>query len=249
LVFKDLEWNSQWMLHDTAEEAIARYIHSQSEKIGVGPERGPLFCFVRRMTTDATRLTRETGPALRVAALAEPVLESMGFRLVRVRMFGSTLQIMAERPDGSFTIDDCEQFSRAFSPILDVADIISSRYQLEVSSPGIDRPLVRAADFEAWQGHDAKIEMTVPLAGRKRFRGVLEGFSEGEVRLYIDNPEAGSDKLLIGLPFNDIHDASLVLTDDLIAAARARLPQKGYGDGAELDETQIQEAKEETENG
>jgi ribosome maturation factor RimP len=217
------------------------------------------------MTTDTTRLTRETGPALRVAALAEPVLESMGFRLVRVRMFGSTLQIMAERADGTFTIDDCEQFSRAFSPMLDVADVISSRYQLEVSSPGIDRPLVRAQDFEDWQGHDAKIEMQVPLAGRKRFRGVLEGYAEGEVRLYIDNPEGGAEKLLIGLPFKDIHDATLVLTDELIAAARAKLPVKGYGDGAELDETEIQEAtasgeplgerkdasanQEETENG
>jgi ribosome maturation factor RimP len=203
------------------------------------------------MTTDTARLTRETGPALRVATLAEPVLDSMGFRLVRVRMFGSTLQIMAERPDGSFTIDDCEQFSRAFSPMLDVADIISAKYQLEISSPGIDRPLMRAQDFEDWQGHDAKIEMAIPLAGRKRFRGVLEGYADGEVRLFIDNPEGGTEKLLIGLPFKDIHDASLVLTDELIAAARAKLPAKGYGDGAELDETQIQEAKdeEETDNG
>jgi ribosome maturation factor RimP len=193
------------------------------------------------------RLTRETGPALRVAVLAAPVLEGMGFRLVRVRMFGSTLQIMAERPDGSFTIDDCETFSRAFSPMLDVADIISARYQLEVSSPGIDRPLVRAQDFEDWAGHDAKIEMTVPQAGRKRFRGVLEGYHEGEVRLYIDNPEGG-DKLLIGLPFADIHDAVLVLTDELMAAARAKLPATGYGDGAEIDEDQITEARDEEED-
>ena len=197
------------------------------------------------------RLTRETGPALRVAVLAEPVLDSMGFRLVRVRMFGSTLQIMAERPDGTFTIDDCEQFSRAFSPMLDVADIISSRYQLEVSSPGIDRPLVRAQDFEDWAGHDAKIEMAVPQAGRKRFRGILEGYDEGEVRLYIDNPEGGKNRLLIGVPFADIHDAHLVLTDELIEAARARLPEKAYGDGAEIDEDQIAKAhdEEETDNG
>jgi ribosome maturation factor RimP len=192
------------------------------------------------------RLTRETGPALRVAVLAEPVLESMGFRLVRVRMFGSTLQIMAERPDGTFTIDDCEQFSRAFSPMLDVADIISAKYQLEISSPGIDRPLVRAQDFEDWAGHDAKVEMAVPQAGRKRFRGILEGYHEGEVRLFIDNP-AGGEKLLIGLPFTDIHDAVLVLTDELIEAARARLPATGYGDGAEIDESQVSEAKDEEE--
>ncbi len=195
------------------------------------------------------RLTRETGPALRVATLAEPVLESMGFRLVRVRMFGSTLQIMAERPDGTFTIDDCETFSKAFSPMLDVADIISAKYQLEVSSPGIDRPLVRAMDFENWQGHEAKIEMAVPLAGRKRFKGELEGYAEGEVRIYIDNPEGGKDKLLIGLPFADIHDAALVLTDELIASARAKLPATGYGDGAEIDEDQITKAEEEIDNG
>jgi ribosome maturation factor RimP len=195
------------------------------------------------------RLTRETGPALRVAVLAEPVLQGMGFRLVRVRMFGSTLQIMAERPDGTFTIDDCESFSKAFSPLLDVADIISSRYQLEISSPGIDRPLVRAMDFENWDGHEAKIEMTVPIAGRKRFKGVLEGYAEGEVRIYIDNPEAGKEKLLIGLPFDDIHDAALVLTDELIASARAKLPATGYGDGAEIDEDQITKAEEEIDNG
>jgi ribosome maturation factor RimP len=203
------------------------------------------------MTLPNERLAREQGPAARVAALAEPVLDSMGFRLVRIKMFGSTVQIMAERPDGTFTIDDCEQFSRAFSPMLDVADIISSRYHLEVSSPGIDRPLVRPQDFEDWEGHDAKIEMAVPVAGRKRFRGLLEGYHEGEVRLFIDNPEGGSEKLLIGVPFKDIGDAHLVLTDALIEAARARLPAKGYGDGAEMDETQIQEAKdeEETDNG
>jgi ribosome maturation factor RimP len=191
-----------------------------------------------------TRLSRETGPAARVAALAEPVLDSMGFRLVRVKMFGSTVQIMAERPDGTFSIDDCENFSRSFSPMLDVADIISSRYMLEVSSPGIDRPLVRAADFEAWAGHEAKIEMANPVAGRKRFRGTLEGYHDGEVRLYIDNPEGGKEQLLVGLNFADIGEASLVLTDELIEAARARLPAQGYGDGAEIDEDQISPEKE-----
>lgn len=194
---------------------------------------------------ESQRLSRETGPAARIAALAEPVLEGMGFRLVRVRMFGSTLQIMAERPDGTFTIDDCESFSKAFSPVMDVADVISSKYQLEVSSPGIDRPLVRPEDFENWDGHDAKIEMVVPVAGRKRFRGILEGYHEGEVRLYIDNPEGGKDKLLIGLPFVDIHDAHLVMTDELIAAARAKLPATGYGDGADIDEDAISEHTEE----
>jgi ribosome maturation factor RimP len=190
------------------------------------------------------RLTRETGPALRVAALAEPVLADMGFRLVRVKMSGPTLQIMAERPDGTFTIDDCEKVSRALSPLLDVEDVISSRYHLEVSSPGIDRPLVRPADFETWAGHEAKIEMAVPVAGRKRFRGQLEGFHDGEVRLFIENPEGGKEPVLVGVPFADIGEARLVLTDELIAAARSRLPQRGYGDGAEIDEDKISEAKE-----
>jgi ribosome maturation factor RimP len=193
------------------------------------------------MTTETeTRLARETGPAQRVAALAEPVLSGMGFRLVRVKMSGPTLQIMAERPDGSFTIDDCEAVSRAISPVLDVEDVIPARYHLEVSSPGIDRPLVRPSDFEAWAGHEAKIEMAVPAAGRKRFKGTLEGFDGGEVRIFIENPEGPSkDPVLIGVPFDGIADAKLVLTDRLIEAARSRLPQKGYGDGAEIDEDQI----------
>jgi ribosome maturation factor RimP len=187
---------------------------------------------------DTTRLTRETGPALRVAALIEPVLESLGFRLVRVKMIGSTLQIMAERPDGTFSIDDCEQVSRAVSPMLDVADVVSSRYHLEVSSPGIDRPLVRPEDFERWAGHEAKIEMAVPVAGRKRFKGQLEGVTDGEVRFFIENPAGGKEPLLIGVPFADIGDAKLTLTDELIAAARARLPEKALGDGSEwTDET------------
>ncbi len=191
-----------------------------------------------------TRISRETGPSARVAALAEPVLDSMGFRLVRVKMFGSTLQIMAERPDGTFTVDDCANFSRSFSPVLDVADIISARYMLEVSSPGIDRPLVRAGDFETWAGHEAKIEMANPVAGRKRFRGMLEGYHDGEVRLYIENPEGGTEPLLVGLNFADIGEATLVLTDELIEAARTRLPVQGYGDGAEIDEDQISPEKE-----
>ena len=189
--------------------------------------------------TDSKRLSRETGPALRVAHLIEPVLDSMGFRLVRVKMSGPTLQIMAERPDGVFTIDDCEQVSRAVSPMLDVEDVVPGRYHLEVSSPGIDRPLVRSEDFERWAGHEAKIEMQVPQAGRKRFRGVLEGFSDGEVRLYIDNPEGGAEKLLVGVPFADIGDAKLVMTDALLDAARQKQAAAGaLGDGSAWTENQ-----------
>ncbi len=216
----------------------------------MGPERDPLFLYLQGTDWKMTeqRLARETGPAARVAGLAEPVLADMGFRLVRIKTFGTTVQIMAERADGTFTIDDCENFSRAFSPMLDVADIISSKYHLEISSPGIDRPLVRAADFETWAGHDVKIEMAIPVAGRKRFRGELEGYHEGEVRLFIDNPEGGKERLLVGLPFADINEANLVLTDQLIEAAKARLPAQAYGDGAEIDEDQIK-TEEENPNG
>jgi ribosome maturation factor RimP len=187
----------------------------------VGPSRGPLFSF-GLAGMNAARLARETGPAERAAALVEPVLEHQGFRLVRIKMTVQALQIMAERPDGRFSIADCETVSRLISPMLDAADVISGRYHLEVSSPGIDRPLVRAEDFERWAGHEAKIEMAVPQAGRKRFRGVLEGYHETEVRLYIDNPEGGHEKLLVGVPFAGIGEAKLVLTDALIEAARER---------------------------
>jgi len=174
------------------------------------------------------RLGRETGAALRVAKLIEPVLANLGFRLVRVRMSGAsgrTLQVMAERPDGTMTIDDCETASRAISPLLDVEDPVSGRYDLEVSSPGIDRPLVRPEDFERWAGHEAKIEMLAPQDGRRRFRGILGGFTDGQVRLFLDQPagEQGSgEKIMVGLPFAGIAEAKLVLTDELIADARKR---------------------------
>lgn len=198
------------------------------------------------MMTD-NKLARETGPALRVAKLVEPVLDSMGFRLVRVKLSGPSLQIMAERPDGRFSIEDCTQASRAISPVLDLEDPIPSHYHLEVSSPGIDRPLVRAEDFERWAGHEAKIEMATPQAGRKRFRGILEGYADGEVRFFIDNPDGGAEKLLVGVPFDAIGDAKLVLTDALIAAARQRVPSQSVGDGSEWagDEDNLSPTKEE----
>lgn len=197
------------------------------------------------------RLARETGPALRVAKLIEPVLDGMGFRLVRVKLSGSSLQIMAERPDGRFSIEDCEQASRAISPVLDLEDPIPNHYHLEMSSPGIDRPLVRAEDFERWGGHEAKIEMATPQAGRKRFRGILEGYADGEVRLFIDNPDGGTEKVLVGVPFDAIADAKLVLTDALIEAARRRLPAQTMGDGSEWagDEDDSSPTKRSDEHG
>ncbi len=181
------------------------------------------------------RLARETGVARRVAILVEPVLENLGYRLVRVRMTGQDsriLQIMAERPDGTFLIDDCEKASRAISPLLDVEDPVAGTYMLEMSSPGIDRPLVRPEDFERWAGHEAKIEMLQPIDGRRRFRGVLEGFADGEVRLFLAPAEAEGEEILVGLTFDDIAEAKLVMTDALIAASRDKAPAAG-ADGSE----------------
>jgi ribosome maturation factor RimP len=145
----------------------------------------------------AERFMRETGLAADVADIAAPVIEDLGFRIVRVSVAGKDeriVQIMAERPDGTISIDDCEAISKAISPVLDVADVVHGRYRLEISSPGIDRPLVRPSDFEDWAGHEAKIELKEPVDGRKRFKGVLEGFEEGEMRIKSDLGPLSSTK-------------------------------------------------------
>jgi ribosome maturation factor RimP len=167
---------------------------------------------------DEPRLINEPGRAARVAAVVEPVLASLGYRLVRVRVTafaGCTVQIMAERPDGSMNIEDCEIASRALSPVLDVADPIETAYRLEISSPGIDRPLVRRSDFERYAGHVAQVEMQVPIEGRRRFRGELLGTDGDSVRLAFS--DADKDRVDILLPINDMTEARLVLTDSLIA--------------------------------
>ena len=170
------------------------------------------------------RLVVEPGVAARVSAVAGPVLQGMGYRLVRIRIsgeFGCTVQIMAERPDGTMLIDDCEAISRALSPVLDVADPIEKAYRLEISSPGIDRPLVRRSDFERYAGHLVKIEMAVTAHGRKRFRGKLAGVEGNAVRIHRDDAPAGeaTDVLLV---MEDIADARLVLTDELVAESMRR---------------------------
>jgi ribosome maturation factor RimP len=170
------------------------------------------------------RLVVEPGVAARVSAVAGPVLQGMGYRLVRVRITseaGCTVQIMAERPDGSMQIEDCEAVSRALSPVLDIADPIDRAYRLEISSPGIDRPLVRRSDFERHAGHVAKIEMAVAHQGRKRFRGTLEGVAGEAVRLHRDDAPVGEDADVL-LTITDIADAKLVLTDELIAESMRR---------------------------
>jgi ribosome maturation factor RimP len=169
------------------------------------------------------RLIVEAGLAARVAALAEPVLENLGFRLVRVRVSGAegcTVQIMAERPDGAMSIEDCEDVSRALSPVLDVADPVERAYRLEISSPGMDRPLVRRSDFARHAGHVVKIEMAVPVDGRRRFRGTIEGV-DGNAAL-IREEQAEGESVTIALPIEDMTEARLVLTDALIADALKR---------------------------
>lgn len=173
------------------------------------------------ITDDEQRLVTETGIDARVAQLIEPVLNSEGFRLVRVRLSGqngATLQIMAERIDGSMTVEDCETLSRMVSPILDVEDPIDRKYHLEVSSPGIDRPLVRRSDFAKWRGHVAKLDTAVMVNGRKRFRGTITDVDQETVTLFRDQPSMGDENTNV-IPFSAIADARLILTDDLIRAS------------------------------
>jgi ribosome maturation factor RimP len=181
---------------------------------------------------DEPRLIVEPGIAARVAIVAEPVLTGLGYRLVRVRVMaqaGCTVQIMAERPDGTMTVEDCETVSRALSPVLDVADPIDRAYRLEISSPGIDRPLVRRSDFDRYAGHLVKIEMEVPLDGRKRFRGKLLGTQNAEpgdapgdaAKIHRDDAAEGEPAEVL-LTIEHMGDARLVLTDELVTQALRR---------------------------
>lgn len=218
----------------------------------VGPPGPALFCLVERIDRELDperkaetahdllnepRLVTETGVAARIAAVATPVLTQLGFRLVRARLMnqnGQTLQIMAERPDGTMTVDDCEAASQALSPELDVADPISGEYRLELSSPGIDRPLTRVSDFLRAVGHEAKIELIHPLeSGRKRFRGLIQAV-EGEGRdaiLILDRNDARDDEEKTArLPLRDLDEAKLMLTEALVRASlRAAKAAEGSG--------------------
>jgi ribosome maturation factor RimP len=174
--------------------------------------------------TDEPRLITEPGRAARVAAIVEPVLAGLGYRLVRVRISGAagcTVQIMAERPDGAMAIEDCETASRALSPVLDVNDPIEGPYRLEISSPGIDRPLVRKSDFDRYAGHVAHIEMHAPIDGRRRFRGELLGTQDECACLRFGEPGTAEDRDIL-LPIDDMTEARLVLTDALIAESLRR---------------------------
>jgi ribosome maturation factor RimP len=189
------------------------------------------------------RLLVEPGLAARVAAIAEPILESLGYRLVRVQISpqsGLTVQIMAERPDGSMTIGDCEAVSRALSPVLDAKDPIEQPHRLEISSPGLDRPLVRRSDFDRHAGHVAKVEMARMIEGRKRFRGTLLGTEGDAVRLRRDDAKKDEQQEFL-LPIEDMAEAKLVLTDALIAEAlkRSKVAEREAEEALQEDEQDI----------
>ncbi|GGK33209.1 ribosome maturation factor RimP [Salinarimonas ramus] len=193
------------------------------------------------------RLITETGLAARVAAIVEPVIVDLGYRLVRVKISsqnGCTVQIMAERPDGTMGVDDCEAVSRAISPALDVDDPITTAYNLEVSSPGIDRPLVRPGDFLRWAGHEAKVEMARPVGARKRFRGLVRGVDGDDALIELADAPDGVDRIA-RLPLDDIGEARLVLTDDLVRESLRRGTAPS-ADGA--DETIEGEEEDEAES-
>ena len=196
------------------------------------------------------RIIRESGVDARVAMIVEPVLRAIDFRLVRVRLSGQnglTLQIMAEREDGTMTVEDCETVSRALSPVLDVEDPIEKAYHLEVSSPGIDRPLVRKSDFVTWTGHLVKMETSILVAERKRFRGKIAEAGTDDVLIERDQPAYG-DEPTVRVPYEAIAEARLILTDDLIREAltkdkKARQEarkRRGEPDTIEEDETETE---------
>ncbi|MCF6303505.1 MAG: ribosome maturation factor RimP [Devosiaceae bacterium] len=170
------------------------------------------------------RYISETGQEQRVASIVEPVARDLGFFLVRVKILpenGCTLQIMAEDEAGHFSITQCQELSQELSPVLDVEEPIDVPYHLEVSSPGVDRPLVRARDFERNVGHEARIELAHMINGRKRFRGIIKGVENDAVTLTLPDVPAGATPDFV-LPLSDISSAKLILTDHLLAQARAQ---------------------------
>ncbi|EAQ24551.1 ribosome maturation factor RimP [Roseovarius sp. 217] len=177
----------------------------------------------------------------RMAEIITPVIEDLGYELVRVRLMGGqyhTLQIMADKPDGGIEVDDCAVISTAVSAVLDVEDPLVEAYTLEVSSPGIDRPLTRLKDFEAFEGYEAKIETTELIDGRRRFKGVLAGVEGTEVLI---NVEEGT----IGLEFDWLSDAKLVLTDELIKEMLRQRKAAGVINEEQFDEIETENGSEE----
>ena len=161
-----------------------------------------------------TRLIKESGQESRLASIVEPIIEGLGMQLVQVRLLdhnGLTLQVMAERLDGTMSVEDCEQLSKAISPVLDIEDPITSNYQLEISSPGVDRPLVRSSDFDTWLGSNVKIETHIKIDGRRRFKGILLGHTTDNI---VIRSIEGSD---IELSLSSISKAKLLLDENLLS--------------------------------
>lgn len=189
-------------------------------------------------------LIAKTAIDRRLADIVGPVIEGLGFELVRIRLMGGrtrTLQIMADRPDGGIEVDDCATISTAVSAVLDVEDPVEENYILEVSSPGIDRPLTRLKDFDVWADYEARIETTELIDGRRRFKGELRGTEGDEVLIEIE--EAGA-KVTIGLKFDWLSDAKLILTDDLIAEMLRQRKATGEIDETQFDEIETSEGDE-----
>ncbi|KQB11338.1 ribosome maturation factor RimP [Rhodobacter capsulatus] len=188
-----------------------------------------------------TDLIAKTGIDRRIADIVGPTIEGLGFELVRIRMQGGRhplLQIMADRPEGGIDVDDCGAISTAVSAVLDVEDPIEEKYTLEVSSPGIDRPLTRMKDFDVWEGYEARIETDEQIDGRKRFKGILRGTEADEVLIEIENQ---GEQVTIGLKFDWLADAKLILTDELIAEMLRQRKAAGIIDEDQFDEIQTED--------
>ncbi|MDR5652607.1 ribosome maturation factor RimP [Ruixingdingia sedimenti] len=183
-----------------------------------------------------TDLIAKTAIDRRLAQIVTPTIEGMGYELVRIRLMGGKtriLQIMADRPDGGIDVEDCARISTAVSALLDVEDPIEDNYTLEVSSPGIDRPLTRLKDFDMWLGYEARVETTELIDGRRRFKGILAGTEGDEVLITL---EEGGEDVTIGLRFDWLSDAKLILTDELIAEMLRQRKESGAFDGADIDD-------------
>ena len=181
-------------------------------------------------------LIAKTAMDRRLADIIQPVIEGLGFELVRIRLMGGTtrtLQIMADKPEGGIEVDDCGDISTAVSAVLDVEDPIEENYVLEVSSPGIDRPLTRLKDFEMWKGWEARIETTELIDGRRRFKGMLAGVEGDEVLIEL---EEGKETVTIGLQFDWLSDAKLILTDELITEMLRQKKASGVIDESQFDQ-------------
>jgi ribosome maturation factor RimP len=189
-------------------------------------------------------LVAKTAIDRRLAEIARPVIEGMGFELVRLRLMGGntkTLQVMAEKPEGGIEVDDLAEISTALSAVFDVEDPIEENYTLEVSSPGIDRPLTRLKDFDRWEGYLAKLETSELIDGRKRFKGNIAGTEGDEVLIEIEDQD---ETVTIGLTFDLVAEAKLVLTDELITETLRARKHAGEIDETQFDEIQTDSSEE-----